>query len=323
MAINGIMTLRYRVADVATCGRFFDDFGLARSSGPGDAGPIAYTLDEGSSVELHGPNNSLPRGAIDGDGVHEVVWGVSTAEALARLSDDLARDHDLSKSPDGAVRFVAPFGIPMALQVFAKKAVASAPEPANAPGHVARLNTHRKWRKRARPKVIQHVVFQTADYQAASAFMRDRLGFRVTDIQDGFGMYLRAPGTINHHNFLLLNANAPLPGCDGKTRFHHANFGVEDLDEIMLGANHMQRRGWEPSHVGLGRHRVDSALFYYLPCPAGGEAEYGADSDYVDDNWVPRRWTLPLFGYAHFTHNLPHFLHDAPEWRYEYADPAG
>ncbi len=321
MAINGIMTLRYRVGNVATCGRFFDDFGLTRSTSSDLA--IAYSLEEGSAIELHGPNSPIPSGAIDGDGVHEVVWGVSSAEALARLSDNLARDHDMRPSADGAVRFVPSFGIPMALQVFAKKTVASAPEPVNAPGHVARLNSHRKWRKRARPKVLQHVVFQTPQFEAATAFMRDRLGFRVTDIQDGFGVYLRAPGTINHHNFLLLNANAALPGCDGKTRFHHANFGVEDLDEIMLGANHMQRRGWQPSAIGLGRHRIDSALFYYLPCPAGGEAEYGADSDYVDDNWVPRRWTLPLFGYAHFTHNLPHFLMQAPEWRYEYADPAG
>ncbi len=321
MAINGIMTLRYRVADVDECSRFFEDFGLLRSDN-GSPG-ISFTLDEGSTLELHGSAEPLPAGDIDGDGVHEVVWGVTDSDALARLTDDLARDHQLSAAPDGSVRFLPGFGIPMGLKVFPKKTVAYAPEPANAPGHVVRLNTHRKWRKRARPKVIQHVVFQSPHFDAAGAFMRDRLGFRVTDLQVGFGTYLRAPGTINHHSFLLLNANAPLPGCDGKTRFHHANFGVEDLDEIMLGANHMERRGWPPSEIGLGRHRVDSALFYYLPCPAGGEAEYGADSDYVDDNWVPRRWTHPLFGYAHFTHNLPHFLHDAPDWRYEYADPKG
>jgi hypothetical protein len=56
-------------------------------------------------------------------------------------------------------------------------------------------------------------------------------------------------------------------------------------------------------------------LFYYLPCPAGGEAEYGADADYVDDAWVPRDWIEPLFGYAHFVHNLPPFLMRNPEWK--------
>ena len=154
--------------------------------------------------------------------------------------------------------------------------------------------------------------------------MLERLGFRLTDEQVGFGMYLRADGTNNHHNLLFLNADAPLPDMDGKLRFHHANFVVENLDEMMVGANHMSRRGWEPSHFGLGRHRVDSALFYYMPCPAGGEAEYGADSDCVDDAWVPRRWPVPLFAYAHWVHELPPFLHAPPEWRIEYgAEPAG
>lgn len=320
MAINGIKALRYSVADLETCGRFFDDFGLVRE--PDAQGVTRFALAEGSRVELHG-DGGLPAGAIEGDGVHEIVWGVDSAEARDRLADGLARDHSLTQDEGGAIRFVPPFGIPMALELFVRNPVAYAPEPVNAPGHVARLNTHRKWRKRARPKVIQHVVFQTPHFESATAYMRERLGFRMTDIQDGFGIYLRAPGTINHHNFLLLNANAHLPGCDGRTRFHHANFGVEDLDEIMLGANYMTRRGWPPSETGLGRHRVDSALFYYLPSPAGGEAEYGADSDYVDDNWVPRRWTLPLFGYAHFAHNLPQFLTNAPEWRFEYAEPEG
>jgi hypothetical protein len=65
-------------------------------------------------------------------------------------------------------------------------------------------------------------------------------------------------------------------------------------------------------------HRIDSALFYYLPCPAGGEAEYGADSDYLDDNWVPRDWINPLFGFASFTHNLPPFLSEEPDWNFRY-----
>ena len=152
--------------------------------------------------------------------------------------------------------------------------------------------------------------------------MIERLGFIMTDEQVGFGMYLRASGTNNHHNLLLLNAAAPLPDMDGKLRFHHANFAVEGLDEIMAGANHMTRRGWEPSHFGLGRHRVDSALFYYLPCPAGGEAEYGADSDAVDDAWVPRRWPVPLFAYAHWVHDLPPFLREPPSWQIEYMAEA-
>ena len=148
--------------------------------------------------------------------------------------------------------------------------------------------------------------------------MRDRLGFRLSDSQAGFGKYLRAPASISHHDILLLNANAPLPGNNGTLQFDHTNFSVEDIDEIMVGANYMTRKGWSPSHLGLGRHRIDSALFYYLPCPAGGEAEYGADADAVDDSWIPRHWSNPMFGYAHFVSNLPPFLLDEPSWDFHY-----
>src|SRR5260370_41677961 len=88
----------------------------------------------------------------------------------------------------------------------------------------------------------------------------------------------------------------------------------------MVGANHMERCGWDKSELGLGRHRIDSALFYYLPCPTGGEAEYGADGDYVDDSWVPRFWEEPLFGYLTFTHNLPAFFRHEPAWKFSYLD---
>ncbi len=318
MAIVGIERLIYAVDDLELCGRFFDDFGLKRDISAADR--IGYALPEGSHVVL------LPRGHrelpaasdVTGPGVHEVIWGVDRQEALQALVDGLKADTEVSLDDDGTFRFVAPFGVPMGLRLFSKTPVVCAPDPVNAPGHVRRLNQHRKWRRRAHPKVIQHVVFAVPGFDVAYRFMIDKLNFKVTDSQRGFGMYLRADGSNNHHNFLLLNANAPLPDMDGSLKFHHANFGVEDVDEIMIGANNMVRHGWEESHFGLGRHRIDSALFYYLPCPAGGEAEYGADSDYVDDSWVPRDWDQPLFAYAHHVHNLPSFLLNEPVWHFNY-----
>lgn len=317
MTIIGIESLIYGVDDVAESTRFFEDFGLPLVEK--DAGMSLFRLDEGSHLVIrHMDDPALPASALAGAGVREIVWGVDSRSELDKLAANLGTDRDLTRDADGTIHFATDFGLPMALRLFAKKAVLSAPDPVNAPGHVRRLNQHRKWRLRARPKVIAHVVFALPDHDAASRFMIDRMGFRLSDNQRGVGMYLRADGTHNHHNLLLLNANAPFPDMDGTMRFHHANFGVEDIDEMMIGANHMVRQGWEASHLGLGRHRIDSALFYYLPCPAGGEAEYGADGDYVDDNWVPRDWTNPLFGYASFVHNLPGFLMQAPSWGVEH-----
>lgn len=317
MAIVGIQQIRYGVTDLAESVRFFEDFGLRlHESSPDRA---LFVLGNGASVELLELGDSrLPVSKISSPGVQEVVWGVDSELSLDRLVQDLAKDHSIESPAPGHHRFTPFFGIPMSLVQWTPLRPAAAPDPVNAPGLVRRLNNHRKWRRRANPKMINHVVFRTPHYAEATTFMRERMGFRLSDIQKGFGIYMRADGSNHHHHLLFLNANAPLPGCDGTTSFDHANFGVEDIDELMVGVNHLLRRGWPGSAIGLGRHRVDSALFYYVPCPAGGEAEYGTDSDYIDDSWIPRHFHVPLFAYAHWTHQIPHFLEIEPEWAFDY-----
>jgi catechol 2,3-dioxygenase-like lactoylglutathione lyase family enzyme len=317
MAILGIETLVYGVDEIAMSTRFFEDFGLPLvKSAPSES---RFQLLDGSNVVIRKRDDpSLSKAGVVGTGVCETIWGMDCEEALESLAHDLGRDRDVLRDEDGTAHFVTDFGSAMGLRLFTKKAVVTAPDPINSPGRINRLNQHRKWRLRAYPKVIAHVVFAVPQYLEAARFMCERLKFKLSDSQRGFGEYLRADGSNNHHSILLLNADAPLPGMDGVHRFHHANFGVEDIDEIMIGANHMTRQGWPRSELGLGRHRIDSALFYYMPCPTGGEAEYGADADYVDDSWIPREWTEPLFAYSHFVHNLPPFLMRQPAWDFRY-----
>jgi len=112
----------------------------------------------------------------------------------------------------------------------------------------------------------------------ASSSQFDR---RVLSVAFTRGSGGSCPGANDHHNIYWLRADLPFPGLDGKTRFNHVNYGVEDLDEVMVGANYMERRGWQKSVWGLGRHRIASSIFMYLPCPAGGDAEYGTDSDAI------------------------------------------
>ncbi|KAE8759253.1 VOC family protein [Paraburkholderia madseniana] len=319
MPIIGIKSLVYGVEDVALSTRFFSDFGLPLIAG--DDQNSTFQLEEGSSVVIRQlADPLLPDSALIGPGVREVVWGVDSADELDALVADLSRDRDVTTTRDGVAHFLSDCGLPLGLQVFDRKSVVYAPDAVNAPGVVRRLNTHRKWRTRARPKVIQHVVFAVKDFRKSFEFFRDRLHFRLSDYQHHFGIYCRAEGNNCHHNLFLLNANLPQLGMDGKPKFDHANFGVEDIDEIMTGANYMERKGWAKSEWGLGRHRIDSALFYYFPCPAGGEAEYGADGDYIDDNWIPREWPVPLFAFAHYVHNLPAWLQERPAWEFRYLE---
>ena len=314
MAIVGIDTVLYGVEDLDLSTRFFEDFGLQLLSR--SAEESVFRLDEGSTVLLRPYGHpSVPTGTYEGYGVKETIWGVDSRESFDRLIRDIGSDREVTVGPDGAARFRTDCDLPVGLRVFNRKKVVYAPDPLNAPGHVGRLNQHRKWKRRARPKTLNHVVFAVEDYWKSFAFFRDRLHFRLSDHQKQVGIYTRCDGANDHHNMFL--ADCKLPGMPGHPAFHHCNFGVEDIDEVMVGSNYMTRQGWKHGFLGTGRHRIASALFCYLLCPAGGEAEYGADSDYLDDNWIPREWEF-RFGTATWMHSLPHFMQEEVPWDVEF-----
>lgn len=319
MAVVGIETLVYGVEDLPGSTRFFEDFGLPLRRRSDDV--AHFRLANGGNVHIRRIDDPwfLPSEQV-GLGVRECIWGVDSQESFDEMVADLGRDHDIRLDANGTARLVTAFGQALGLKVWTKRPVHSAPSPFNSPGRINRVNELRKWIRRAIPTTIQHVVWSFPDVNEALDFYRDRLGFRLSDIQLGSGVYVRADGAPDHHNIFLADAQATVLGFDGTIRFHHANFGVEDIDEIMVGKNHMERRGWPKSSWGLGRHRISSGAFLYLECPAGGEAEYGADVDVLDDRWMPRVWEA-RFGSNIFMHDLPVFLQDEIEWNVGFCDP--
>lgn len=319
MAIVGIEKLIYGVDDLDTCSRFFEDFGLpVKTRSTKEA---IFVLEEGSSIILKKLDDpSLPASRLRGNGVKEVWWAVDSTQHLEELVVHLQTVTEVVRDEDGVAHFVPPFGYPMALCLSTKRPVITAPDPVNSPGNVNRLNRNRKWHVRARPRVINHITIAVENINETFDFLQRNLGFRLTDRQGRLGLYCRADGARVHHSMAILDCSSGLFGTDGALGFHHANFGVEDIDEIMVGANYMERRGWPKSHLGLGRHRLDSALFLYLPCPAGGEVEYGTDQDVVDDSWVPRDWYVEEFGFVTFVTNLPAMLKVEPEWAFKYIE---
>lgn len=315
--INGIETIIYGVEDVALCTRYFGDFGL--SLGSQSEIDAQFELEEGSHVIIRPLDSATTPGQkLVGNGVQKVIWGASSRSAFDRAVARLEKATEVTVDADGTAHFIDCDGIAMGLRVYSKKPIWGAPDPRNSYGNVGRRNQHTRWRLKANPKTIQHVVFTTPDPQASWNWYREHLDFRLSDIQQGFGVFARCPDTQDHHNIYWLNANLPFPGCDGQVRFNHVDFGVEDLDEIMVGANYMERRGWPKSIWGLGRHRIASSLFLYLPCPAGGEVEYGTDSDVLDDSWVPRTWHAG-FGTMSFMHNLQPWILDESPWQVDFA----
>jgi len=310
MAIVGVATVLYGVEDLDESTRFYEDFGLILTSR--SASESVFKLDEGSSVILRKNNDeSLPKSVCMDPGIRETIWGVDTQDNFDELVADLRRDRSVCMDEAGVAHFLTDCGIALGLKVFQRKKVLYAPDPINAPGNVNRLNQHRKWKQRALPKTINHVVYAVADFKSTFNFFKNRLHFRLSDYQKNVGIYSRCDGANEHHNLFV--ADCTLPGMRGYPHFHHINFGVEDIDELMVGSNYMTRKGWHQGFLGNGRHRIASSLFSYWLCPAGGEAEYGADSDYLDDNWVPREWEF-RFGTASWMQVLPDFMKEEHEW---------
>lgn len=280
MPVVQILRVDYGVHDLADSARFFQDFGLECRHL--DEALAEFMLPDGSVVALrHASDPSLPTAFEAAAGVRQLTWAVDTHDSLQALKVSIATDREVQQLTPDTLAFIDDAGLPTVLKVALPLPVSSPPELINAPGRIERWNRHRHWYAQARPKVMQHVVFTHPDVRRASAFYVNRLGFRISDIQDGGGYFLRADGRNEHHNIFWQ------PGQS--LTFRHLAFGVENLDEVMAGAAQMQQRGWN-SALGLGRHRISSTFFYYFDNPAGGDAEYSTDTDYLDDDWVPRVW---------------------------------
>lgn len=289
MAINGIKRVRFGVDDVAEAVRFITDFGLGEPEWNGQS--ALFRVPEGSIVEVH-PSDAadLPPPYVDGNGPREVIWGVETQDDLDSIAADLGRDRKVSVDDRGVLHAVDDCGIPIGFELYQRVPPVTEAEPENTLSDIRRWDRHRRWYDQARPKVLFHVVFGVADVDRGVAFYTQRLKFRVTDMNRGLGVFMRAEGRAEHHNLFLLKSPKPL--------FSHISFGVDNIDELMAGANTMQRQGWSAG-VGLGRHRVSSLIFYYLRSPLGGQFEYSADGDYLTDAWQPRLWDTH-FGHLHW-----------------------
>jgi catechol 2,3-dioxygenase-like lactoylglutathione lyase family enzyme len=301
MAINGVETAVFGVDDLPLCGRFLDDLGLARVEESADH--IRYQLPEGSHVVLRcSDDKELPKPFSAGPGVREVIWGVDSENTLKEIAAELSRDREIRRDADGTLRTTDDMGLAIGFRVFKRKDLSAEEDLVNSPGRSVRWNQHRRWYDRAKPQLVHHVVFGYSDIQTPIKFYRDRLKFRITDITRERGVFMRAEGRSDHHNIFWMKSEQP--------RFVHISFGVENIDELLAGANHMQRQGWK-SKLGLGRHRISSTLYFYIESPTGGECEYSADTDCLDDSWQPRIWE-PLFGNQYWVAALPPFLETAP-----------
>jgi catechol 2,3-dioxygenase-like lactoylglutathione lyase family enzyme len=275
MKILRIESLLYGVDDVEASLRYYEDWGLA----PGERGSHGgdFLLPSGQTIALrNGGDPTLPPPVEGGSTVREVTWGVEDAASLDEIEAELGKDRGVTRDAAGTVRARDPFGLGLAFRVARPAgAPAAAPErPRNRPFDLTR---------RVLPTRMGHAVFfvPKAKMQETQSFYLDRLQFRLSDRVPGFGDFMRCAGALDHHNLFLLQQ-------ESRAGFNH---------EIIVGGKFMLGHDWKPATTP-GRHVMGSNLFWYFESPCGGNTEYFADMDLMDDGWKPRVWEKhPGFAY--------------------------
>lgn len=284
MAIDRIESVVYGVADVATCSRFFEDWGIELVEG-GQTG-ATFRTPVGQTLHLRRADDpSLPPPLEDGSTLREAVWGVDSREALDALAADLSSDREVSTDANGVLHTHDESGYAIAFALADTVEVAPEPRGANVLGTVDRWNEEVTGYGRARPIRICHLALNIAKEgrEAAEAFYVERLNFRAVDRVLKMGTFMQCEGDWDQHNFLLCHR----PDAYG---INHTAWEVRDLDEVIEGGNFMLAQGWEEARV-VGRHTVGSNVFRFFHAPCGGRVEYAADMSRVDESYeTPRVW---------------------------------
>ena len=270
MSILGIDEITYGVDDLATCKRFFLDWGLTLTEEAPDQF-VFETLNGCRVIAAHINKPGLPPPLEAGPTLREVVWGVESNDDLERFSSTLDDKHSC----------IDPNGLTIRFQVTKKRELNIASAGFNTWQHKGRINQPSPAYERATPIEVGHVVFFVKDVVACERFYVERFGFVASDRYPGRGAFLRCAADGGHHDLFLLQR----PAADAA--LNHVAFTVRDIHEVFGGGLHISRCGWD-TQLGPGRHPISSAYFWYFKNPAGALIEYYADEDQLTAAWQPR-----------------------------------
>jgi hypothetical protein len=284
MTILRIEEMTYGVEKLDECIEFLERWGLKKESA--DASGAKFRTLENQFIQLRLIDDlNLPPSYEDGATLREVMWGVDNQAALDEIEAELGKDREVTKDKNGNLHSHDDRNNYLGFQI-ADIVNASIPQGnLNFVEDIKRVN-ERGWPEdHVMPIRIGHIVYsiEVADNWAAAEFYINRLKFRLTDRSEDGGSFLRADGSNYHHNLFLFHRQGSRP------YFNHLAFEVSSFDDVMVGGTNMLKHGAK-SVSGPGRHSLGSNWFWYFNNPCGGDIEYFADMDRMDENWEPRMW---------------------------------
>ena len=134
-------------------------------------------------------------------------------------------------------------------------------------------------------KRIGHAVMMTPDLKTSIAWVRQTLGLVCSDdvyageednIILSFNRVDKGEEYVDHHVFLYIDGP--------KAGLNHMAFEVQDIDDVIMGHEHMRRLDKYEHFWGLGRHVLGSQVYDYWADPWGRVHEHWTDSDRLNSD---------------------------------------
>ena len=164
-------------------------------------------------------------------------------------------------------------------------------------------------------KRAAHAVLMTPNAGETVKWYREMFGLLCSDevyageksnIIASFNRVDRGDDYVDHHTFLCIEG--PHIGLN------HLSFEAADIDDIMIGHEHLRKTGKYEHAWGIGRHVLGSQVYDYWKDPWGRVHEHWADSDVLNasakTNFLPAeeglnsQWGEPV-PEAFITHASP------------------
>ena len=136
-------------------------------------------------------------------------------------------------------------------------------------------------------KRFGHFVVHTPQFEKTLGWYREMFGLRCSDdvyadskdnIVGSFNRLDRGDDFVDHHAFFCIRSD--------KAGINHLSYEAADIDDIMIGHEHLQGKGYE-HFWGLGRHSLGSQVYDYWGDPWGRVHEHWADTDVLNASVPP------------------------------------
>ena len=283
MKIIGPDALVFGVPNFEECCEFLKNYGLNETSKNSEK--AVYSALDGTSVEIYDQNSSkLPPALESGSLLRQQVYGVESFIDLELIEEEISKDRLIQKNVDGSIEFNDDSGFSLKFQVTQRVKLDLPHEKINSPGAIPQRKINELGLNETvdiTPRTLSHIVLFVPNGDAAKDFYCDRLGFKVSDILEGVGPFLRPSANDDHHSLFLIQTPPTMKGIE------HFAFHMAGPTAVMLAGTKFLEAGYTP-FWGPGRHNFGSNWFWYFNSPLGCHVEYDADMDKHDDSWVPR-----------------------------------